>query len=322
MPKIKKEYNCLPGKKKGFATCSTLWMSEDHLLSVESVFFAENYKRFYYKDIQTVIIRKTREGKVRNAILGGTAGSFILVQIFLQHNIPFLSGVAVAGIFFLLLNCLSGPTCECYLRTAVQREKLQSLCRLRTARKFMSRLKPMIEKAQGSLSPEALADGDRIRQAEKISISALPAEPRVTKPGDKKAHHVLFYLLLVYGVTGLTDMFYNHVGITLWTTALAMSLLVCVIIALIRQYESATEAMLRGITWTTLGFLCADLLAGYIFYFITAFKNPNVMHNRWEMLLLISNLSPLENPILTGCYIFSICAALILGISGLSLVRR
>ena len=49
-----------------------------------------------------------------------------------------------------------GPTCACYLRTAVQNEKLPSLSRLRRARLVLGRLQPQIIAVQGGISDEEI----------------------------------------------------------------------------------------------------------------------------------------------------------------------
>src|SRR5436853_630040 len=46
-----------------------LWQGEEHLLLVESDGYREYYKRFNYRDIQAVILRKTIEGKLVNGVL-------------------------------------------------------------------------------------------------------------------------------------------------------------------------------------------------------------------------------------------------------------
>jgi hypothetical protein len=49
------EYNKLPGSKKGFLIGKyTLWQGSDHLLQVFSRVGVEEYKRFYFSDIQAV----------------------------------------------------------------------------------------------------------------------------------------------------------------------------------------------------------------------------------------------------------------------------
>lgn len=153
-----KEYNRLPGKKRGpFWGYDTLWLGKDHLLRIDSKVFVENYKRFYYGDIQAIVTRKTAQGKILNILLGLLGGLFIFLAVQLgEIGLTVFGILAGLTLFSLLINWLRGPTCVCHLHTAVQTEKLPSLNRLRTTRKAMNRLRPLIEKAQGAITPEAL----------------------------------------------------------------------------------------------------------------------------------------------------------------------
>src|SRR5438477_12551721 len=42
---------------------SSLWLGKDHLLCIDSNGYTENYKRFYFRDIQALLIRKTERRK-------------------------------------------------------------------------------------------------------------------------------------------------------------------------------------------------------------------------------------------------------------------
>ena len=91
-----KEYQKLPGLKKGFMIGKyTLWQGSDHLLHVFSRFGVEDYKRFYFSDIQAIITRKTVVGFVQNLILGVLLGFFFLLVITAQ------GGCRYFGVFFL-----------------------------------------------------------------------------------------------------------------------------------------------------------------------------------------------------------------------------
>jgi hypothetical protein len=64
-------YQRLPGKKKGFLIGHhTLWQGPDHLLQIYSRLGVEDYKRFYFNDIQAVTTRKTGVGTVLSFVLG------------------------------------------------------------------------------------------------------------------------------------------------------------------------------------------------------------------------------------------------------------
>src|SRR6185503_16307515 len=55
-----KVYRRLPGRESGLLSYSRLWLGPDHLLLARTTFFSEEYKRFYFRDIQAIVMRKTR----------------------------------------------------------------------------------------------------------------------------------------------------------------------------------------------------------------------------------------------------------------------
>src|SRR5438270_7546384 len=93
MAKQEKEYRRLPGRgyrRQGSwiaatRTISTLWMSKDHLLCIDSMGgYSEDYKRFYYRDIQAIIVRKTKKHRIWNwvfCLILGICGVVLTVGI-------------------------------------------------------------------------------------------------------------------------------------------------------------------------------------------------------------------------------------------------
>jgi len=78
-------YQRLPGKKKGFLIGHhTLWQGSDHLLQIYSRLGVEDYKRYYFDDIQAIITRKTGSGKIQNIILGALLGLFCFFAVLPQ----------------------------------------------------------------------------------------------------------------------------------------------------------------------------------------------------------------------------------------------
>jgi hypothetical protein len=118
----------------------------------------EYYKRFDYQDIQGFIVRKTLDGKILNSLLAGVClFSFAFALSSSEPGLKIFL-LIVGGVFGLLLlgNSVSGPTCQCQIRTAVQTEQLPSLNRLRRARQVLNRIRPLINGAQGQLVPEEI----------------------------------------------------------------------------------------------------------------------------------------------------------------------
>lgn len=161
---------------------SSLWLGEDHLLSVDSAWFEEQYKRFYFRDIQAFTLRRT----YRQLWLGIGLG---LPLIFLLWGIAANLGsdgddvglgfclffaMLFGGAFF--YNLFAGATVRTYLQTAVQTEELSPLNRFRRANKVINRLRPLIAQAQGEVSreelPQRVAEAQAAAAAEEAAHSA------------------------------------------------------------------------------------------------------------------------------------------------------
>jgi hypothetical protein len=327
MARNKREYQKLPGLKKGFMIGKyTLWQGSDHLLHVFSRFGVEDYKRFYFSDIQAIITRKTAAGFVQNLVLGILVGCFLLSVIASEGGYSIFWGIFVAMmLIFLVINLFRGPTCESHLMTAVQTEKLHSLGRLKNALKVMNRLGPLIEQVQGRVTSENL-DQTPIRQVEQnsVSIPGQPVKPSKSAVKHEKghAHLILFGLLLVDGMLAALSFSFSHVFLTLLGSAASICMGIFVIIALVKQHDSDMMRPLRTITWVTLAFVGITFATGYIFGMVYALKQPGIMVNQWEMLKFISEISPWENTFMLGINIFVICGALFLGFPGLLMLKR
>lgn len=173
-----------------FRSRSSLWLGPDHVLCVETNGYTENYKRFYFRDIQAISIRETGRRYVWNAILvlpvvGCVVG--LSMNLVSANN---LAAIIVWGIFAILLtvsfaiNNLLGSTCACQLRTAVQVENLPSLCRARQTRKVLAKIRPFITAAQGGeLTAEAVAA--RMHEAVQSSEFQVHSSEPGTGAGSK-----------------------------------------------------------------------------------------------------------------------------------------
>jgi len=136
-------YRRLPGKRRTLGGYSTLWMAEDHLLLVKSLRFTEQYKRFYFRDIQAFLIRRKTFSDARN--MWDILFWLGVVAIYLVGHAQV---TALFGAALLLYMRFSGPYCACHIQTAVQVEPLPSLYRLRVAEEVLNQLVPLIEAAQ------------------------------------------------------------------------------------------------------------------------------------------------------------------------------
>lgn len=151
-PKIK--YKKITGVYKNFLgrRCS-LWQGPDHLLSVFSNGMMERYKRFYYQDIQGLVITSTPKGKIVNIVLLCCAAPLVITAFFQTYYYLIL---ALPIALMLAFNLALGKTCVCLIFTAAQTGRLPGIMRHRYAKKFINRLVPLINQAQCPESPESV----------------------------------------------------------------------------------------------------------------------------------------------------------------------
>lgn len=342
MARKEKEYRKLPGR--GFRkrsllevsrTLCTLWTGKDHLLLVDSQGgYSEDYKRFYYRDIQALIIRKTTVGRTANLVLASFAALFILAGL-PDMDIAwrvFWFIMSATMLTFLLINWVRGPTCVCHLRTAVQTEVLPSLNRLRTARKALRLLKPRIEEAQGQLAPEEIpgqveqlvrrAVEEREARAAAAALTTPFSPPPLVTRYQSRAHAVLFSLLLVEAARQGGHIFASHIVLVVIEMLLVAAISITVVVALIQQQQTDLSVSVRRLTWGAAGLIGFGLLAGYVNWMILAMRRPGVVQNNWELLQAYADMAALDLPWLLGVFLINFVGCLLLGAAGLYYLQQ
>ena len=333
MPKQHKQpYRRLPGS---WTARSSLWQGSDHLLHARRRAFSESYTRFFFRDIQAILFQQTSTWKILTAIFGvlaGLTGWFTLIsdalgfQIFWGMTFGIFGGLALG-------NWLLGPTCRCYLMTAVSRYHLPGLSRVRTVEKVMGRLRRLIQDAQRDIQIDTTepAESSALTASSgnpfylRTSPEAIPVEMsrNTVKHYEGTAHLVMFGLLLVSAVvTGISLFFYN-VGLVVvyWVSVLSVS--VCVIIALIKQHGTDMLLALKGVTWGTFGYVAASYITGYAFFMMATIKSAieagprYAPQNELEIYRAVLNLSPQDSPVFLSIYLVLAGSAFILGGLGL-----
>lgn len=174
-----REYRRVSGAGGQLYLPTRLYLGRDHLLKVTSVGTVEEYKRFYYADVQAVIVQRT------TGYEWGLAATVVLALVFWLAVAGSAGGsapraglyiFAVCALFFTLfalIHLMLGPTCKVWLRTAVHDEPLSSLNRLRRARKFISRLTPEIDRAQAGLQQEEIGSTGQKAHAPAYSSASV-----------------------------------------------------------------------------------------------------------------------------------------------------
>ncbi len=168
-------YRRLTGRARTLGGYSQLWIAPSHILLLRSTRFREHYARFALADIQAVVITELPSRTPLQAALGAIAVlwtlSFTLVTYsFAKGFFLVTGGIALA---FAIADIARGPRCRCFLHTAVSREPLTPVGRMRIARNFLAQLQPAIEAVQGAVAV------DQIQELEDRSSSQSLGGPGV-----------------------------------------------------------------------------------------------------------------------------------------------
>lgn len=247
-----------------------LWLGSDHLLHVTGTRYRETYKRFYFRDIQALSLRKTRTGAVWSIVLGSLAAPLLAVALSVEIRAgEYFRGVGMVlfgapgalCLLLLLFNMAFGPTCICHLRTAVHVEELPCLGRLRTAERVFDRLKVIIEEVQGRVQPE-------MTQRRPPEMVMLPG-PKLAKPppavrhSTARAHEILLYLLFIDLIpTALARVFPDNQQLGSLQYMTFTGVLGCSIAAAVIQRSTDIPRSIKSIPWILIGYAVARTLIG------------------------------------------------------------
>jgi len=183
-------YRKLPGQRRGFLHGASLWMAPDHILAVKSQRFREEYKRFYLRDIQAIVVA-TRSRFHISTRACGIAALWLAVFIAARNRAPWGPGVmSIAAICLMVwwLYCSYFHSCSCRIYTAVSRDDLPSIYRTWTARKFLAEVEPLIWQVQGVLQ------GDWAEAVEERLVGPAvlpPGTPPLIQPTADARRHTL-----------------------------------------------------------------------------------------------------------------------------------
>lgn len=164
-------YVQLPGTFRGFFRKASLWEGIDHILSVSGTRFNDEYRRFYYRDIQAFIVEKRpRAGSwgwwcilLIALIVSGT------VSTQTANALYFFAALLV--VFLIRLEFTFRRSCRCSIQTAVSREFLPSLIRKKDADQAIQRLQMRVAAVQGDLPFEIPSATDE------VSRFVIPPDP-------------------------------------------------------------------------------------------------------------------------------------------------
>ena len=138
---------------QGMFTASALFVDEQCLLLVRTIGYEESVQRFYFKDIQAIVVSKSnRFGVSRRATFGAL---LLLLGMLIARSVsppvarilPWIAVILIIAWLYVSMRA----SCRCRLYTAVNQQELLSVRRQWIARRVLRELAPRIEAAQGTL---------------------------------------------------------------------------------------------------------------------------------------------------------------------------
>jgi hypothetical protein len=259
-------YRRLPGRGRRTSGCisvgaatSTIWLASDHLLLRESVYgISETYKRFYFRDVQAFIVRRSPRWI-----------AWICVWTILSLLFFFCWGTAdwrgwgwpfFSALCFVLtmIQLARGPSCVTYLMTAVQRELLSSLNTVRKARRGLKRLVPLIQEKQGVYDPAMLAEPIQMPRSREAAVAPAVVPGTSVIVRVSRIHFVLFAMTFAGGCIALWETFSSSSGTITATAILLAATIILAVVTLAMQARHRVNKTVAALTWTiTLGYIVA-----------------------------------------------------------------
>jgi hypothetical protein len=159
-----------------------IFLAGDHLLNRSRSMFTESYRRFYFNEIQYIIIQRTAGWHVRSVLLLVPLTVSVLAAV-ASHGL--LTSTIVAALILgwgLGMNLMAGPSCRVIIRTPLGTQRLYGATTVRRAWKIIQRLSKEITKVQGPLQVEQAAAAPTSNTAADIAaVAPGPAEIRTDK---------------------------------------------------------------------------------------------------------------------------------------------
>lgn len=179
----------------GRLTGGTKWyLSEDCLLAAKRVMYAVEYRRFYLRDLESIVVYPSRLWLFRPIIPAVLFVTIGLWRVWLQHWevgallwrwTDFTPGTIFAGVglAWALVELALGPTAKARIRTTGATVDLPLVKRTRRARKLLAKIDVAVRAARGGVSERPSAPVEAAQPAEpalqttsKTASSAAPIE--------------------------------------------------------------------------------------------------------------------------------------------------
>lgn len=259
-------YRRVPGSA-GFWARKRLWFGPDHVLLSTWNLFYEQYRRFYYSDIQAFCIAEIETpARFYGWVLAGITGALVFALALTDH--PVWAVLCLIACASLTVFALTRPQVRCELKTLVSTEPLPSIKTRAGARAFLLMLEQEIEKAQGALPGEILAAHPH---------GGGPVAPPPLHSYSGGMHWAAFGLMLAVAAVTFLRYTLQSPGLANVLAATHLSLMAVTVIAAVKQHGAAINRAARLVIAFTLVWAAASYLTEQVIVATSiqeAFRNP------------------------------------------------
>jgi hypothetical protein len=299
----------------------SLHLGTDHLLLRSTRGFVETYRRFYFTDIEAMIVTRTVRGIFLNAIFAfGLFASLVAILIGRGPHPVAWSLSAIFGVS-LLINVLRGATCVAHVQTRVQTRPLP-IRRLRKALRVVGELSPAIAAAQAHIATAPAAATPHTPAIPPPSVTpqgsgALPPPLPGARPPAASGIHLATFAVLVLSAASayLSVVQPDRSAFAYLCYAMMLANLGLGIFALIRQARSRVPRQITPIAWISVLAHSILLPIVYTVYgFVYGIRNVAHKPAAPSFQLPLSELRGLEG--FTELLTIYAAAALLLGLVG------
>ncbi|MEM9283029.1 MAG: hypothetical protein AAGA96_14470 [Verrucomicrobiota bacterium] len=268
---------------KGLFGMSSLWMGDDHLVYVRGsgilMPFTEEYKRYRYRDIQTISLART--SRIGGSILYTMGLLFIAGMIALVFglsadngiNLPtavLLSFLFVTALLLtagLLRHLVLGPTCVCDIQTSLSRDRIRPLSRYLSATQAIEQIEKKIRESQEALFEQS-----------NDSSGSLDARPAITLQVEHfQIPKPVLFNFACFGFLGLLCAVALHLENIALTAIVIVAMLgqsLLLTLSLIASARKATPESIRTVLWIQLGFFFVFIGVAVVYFLIVATREP------------------------------------------------
>lgn len=250
-------YRKLPGAS-GMLMKSKLWLGPDHVMHVRRSLFSEEYRRYYFRDIQAIVLT---EKDSLALYLYALAGMLALGAGLLLYN-RYPAWAAVTGVVsaFVAMIGWQYSDCICTLKTAVSNDVLRPLGRLRYARRSIALLREAVEDAQGAWPSDAqppVQDG--------VAREETPIAPAIPVRHYAGGVHVwLFAVMLAAAASSAFEAFHRSTVVAVFDSAVGFGIIALVILAAIKQRRTDIPRAIRRVVVASAAWIGISFVVGMI----------------------------------------------------------